>query len=414
MTTSDRREFLAQSVGALGGFALIPDSLELRGRFVPSRTLHLAVIGVGAWGREILTELARFDNVSVDAICDTDSRRRRRALRLTGDAKDFENWEQMLQEMKEVTGVVVATPTHLHKDITLAALAAKKDVYLEAPMASSLEDAEAIVRAGRASKSVLAVGHLGRSNPVYKLARSFYRSNSIETLVGMRAWAHRKHSMRVIVSDPERSKAMNWKLDESVSLGLLGEMSSHQLDTLAWFTGQHPRSVVAQGHTRLHDDGRRVPDTVNAQFTYKNRVQLAVDATLANSFDGTHEILCGTMGTIKLAQRFGWLFKEADAPIQGWEVYANRQQFHDERGITLIADATKLASQGKLEDGVGLPNTPLHYGLEAWMKSLDGKTPVACSADDAYGTTVATLAACTALKTGTPVDMEEASFEVPR
>jgi hypothetical protein len=50
------------------------------------------------------------------------------------------------------------------------------------------------------------------------------------------------------------------------------------------------------------------------------------------------------------------MFKEADAPTQGWEVYANRQQFHNDEGITLIAGATKLAEQGKLKEGVGLPH----------------------------------------------------------
>ena len=49
------------------------------------------------------------------------------------------------------------------------------------------------------------------------------------------------------------------------------------------------------------------------------------------------------MGTIKMAETFGWLFKEADAPTQGWEVYASREKFHSEEGITLIADASQNA-----------------------------------------------------------------------
>jgi hypothetical protein len=117
------------------------------------------------------------------------------------------------------------------------------------------------------------------------------------------------------------------------------------------------------------------------------------------------------MGSIKLAERFGWLFKEADAPIQGWEVYANRQQFHDEQGITLIADATKLASQGKLKEGIGLPFTPLYYGLEAFLKATAGE-PVACTADQAFQTLVATLAGRRAQISGDKVDIPEESYRV--
>ena len=47
------------------------------------------------------------------------------------------------------------------------------------------------------------------------------------------------------------------------------------------------------------------------------------------------------------------------------------QQFHDEQGITLIADATKLAAQGKLKEGIGLPHPELYYGLERGLVRAD-------------------------------------------
>ena len=71
-------------------------------------------------------------------------------------------------------------------------------------------------------------------------------------------------------------------------------------------------------------------------------------------------MFCGSNASIKLAWTAGWMFKEADAPTQGWEVYANRQQYFNDEGITLIADATKLASQGKLKEGIGLQNDSIY------------------------------------------------------
>jgi hypothetical protein len=91
------------------------------------------------------------------------------------------------------------------------------------------------------------------------------------------------------------------------------------------------------------------------RFEFEGGSLLDYNATLANSYEGMHELLRGKNASIKLAWTHGWMFKEADAPTQGWEVYANRQQFHNDEGITLIAGATKLAEQGKLKAGVGLP-----------------------------------------------------------
>jgi hypothetical protein len=117
------------------------------------------------------------------------------------------------------------------------------------------------------------------------------------------------------------------------------------------------------------------------------------------------------MGTFKLAWNAGWLFKEADAPTQGWEVYANREQFHNDQGITLIADATKLAAQNKLKEGVGLPESPLYYAVADFLKSaLEGK-PVVCSAQEGYRAGVVAIAAHKALESGAEQTIGEDAFK---
>jgi hypothetical protein len=105
------------------------------------------------------------------------------------------------------------------------------------------------------------------------------------------------------------------------------------------------------------------------------------------------------------------MFKEADAPTQGWEVYANRQQYHNDSGITLIADATKLAAQGKLTEGVGLPYTSLYYALADFVKAAsEGKAP-ACSASEAARSTVVGILANQAVKSGSEVAIDPALLE---
>lgn len=101
------------------------------------------------------------------------------------------------------------------------------------------------------------------------------------------------------------------------------------------------------------------------------------------------------------------MFKEADAPTQGWEVYANRQQFHNDEGITLIAEATKLASQGKLKEGVGLPHPSLYYALADFVRSITEGAPVVAGAEEGMRATLVGLAAQQAVLTGQTVEITQ-------
>lgn len=403
MSEMHRREFLMSAAGAMAALSLVPEALPAAPR-LSGAPLGVGVIGIGRQGRAILGELAKIDAVKVVAICDSDESRLEAGLRRAAGTEGVSDHRKLL-ERKDVEAVVIATPTHLHKQVALDAIAAGKHVYLEAPVAHTAEDCREIARAARGAKGVFAVGLEGRSNPVYKLARTFFRSDSVRDLISMRAQHHQKTSWRVPVSDPSREKAMNWRLDKAVSIGLPGELGTHQFDVIHWYVGEYPTSVRGSGSIRLHQDGREVADTVACDLAFANGAHLQYMATLANSFEGRHEVFHGSNASIKLAWSHGWMFKEADAPTQGWEVYANRQQFHSDEGITLIAEATKLASQGKLKEGVGLPHPSLYYALADFVRSVTEGAPVVVSAEEGLRATMVGLAAQRAVVTGETVEI---------
>ena len=119
------------------------------------------------------------------------------------------------------------------------------------------------------------------------------------------------------------------------------------------------------------------------------------------------------MGSVKMIGNLGWMFKEADAPTQGWEVDAVRQHFHKEEGITLIANATKLARQGKLEEGVGLEYPELYYGLADFLAGVvENKTETACPAQVGLEATVVGVKAHEAILTGSEIALKDEWFEV--
>lgn len=408
--TTDRRTFLGTTAAGLAGMSLLPvPSLAFGARRADAR---VAVIGIGRQGRDILGELGKFDDIQITAIADTDDRRLESGVRRTRGAQGFPSHEALLERPDLYDAVVVATPTQTHLEVAKAAIDAGVHVYCEAPLESTIDKARDLVRAARASGKVFQVGFDARSNPVYQLARTFFRSDSVRDLVNVYAQHHQKTTWRFPSNDPAREQALNWRLDKDVSTGLAGEWGSHQFDVVSWFTGRYPQTVRAYGSIRFHNDGREVDDTINCQFRYKSGVVLDYDATLANSYGQRFTTLFGTNAAIKLAQTHAWMFKEADAPTQGWEVYANRQQFFHDEGITLIAGATKLADQGKLREGVGLPNPPLYYALSDFLKSVTEGADVACSADEGYRSTVLGICANQAVVSGSEVEIGEDLLKV--
>jgi len=381
--SSTRREFLQTTGGAMAAMALWP-SLSAAGSLSLDAPFNVGLVGGGRQGRAILAELQKISHVNVAAICDIDESRLRSGLRRAKGAEGFSSLAEMMDKTKDLSAVFIATPTHLHREVAVEALAAGKHVYCEAPLASTIDDGRAIVQAARSSGTVFHTGMQGRTNPIYSLAYGFLRSGAIRDMVDYQAQHHHKTSWRTPASTPELEKLRNWRLDPELSIGLAGEFGTHQFDVVHWYTMRYPISVKGSGSVRLYKDGRTVPDTVQCDFTFDDESHLLYSATLANSFAGTYELFCGTMGAIKLAWSHGWLFKEADAPTQGWEVYANRQQFFNEEGITLIANATQLAAQGKLKEGIGLPDPPLFYAIEEFLRSVINGDPVKCSAGEGF------------------------------
>jgi len=407
MTTTDRRTFLKTTGQALAVVSMMP-ALSFGADLELKEELPVAIIGMGRQGRAIAGELHKIKGVKVTAICDVDPGRLRSGARRVAGAATYDDPDKLLGEAKDIVAVFIATPTHTHRPIFEAAVAAGKHVYCEAPLASTIDDCRAMASAARGAKTVCAAGLLGRSNPVYKLARTFFRSDSVRDLIAMRAQANEKTTWRSPAPDPAREKALNWRLDPEVSIGLAGEWGTHQFDVFHFYTKKYPTSVTARGSIRLHKDGREVADTIAAMIGFDDGSVLQYAATLGNSYEGTHEVFYGSNAAIKLAWTHGWMFKEADAPTQGWEVYANRQRFHNEEGITLIADATQLASQGKLESGVGLPNPPLYYGLADFLKSVTEGTRIVTTIDEGVRATIVGILTDQAVRTGETVTIDPA------
>ncbi len=379
--------------------------------------VNCALIGFGEWGRTIASTLADIPEANLMAICDNYPIMLRRAQRAYPEASRHEDYNEVLTN-PDVQAVIIATPTHLHREVTLAALEAGKNVYLEAPMASSIEDARAIALAGKNAEEagqIFQVGLLYRSEPQYRSVFGFIRSGALGRPIMARAQWHTKSSWRRLSPNRDREIAQNWRLNAETSSGLIGEVGMQQLEAAAWFLNERPASVTGFGSIMFWDDGRTVPDTIQAVFEMPSGVRLFYDATIASSFDAAYEIYHGSASTIMLRDgNKAWMFKEVDAPILGWEVYARKDRFFKEEGIALVANATQLDAQGA-DPAADDPNakSPLWYALKEFMDNhAFGPYPPQADYQKGFTSTVIGIKSNEAIMNNTKVTFEDALFDL--
>lgn len=411
---SSRRRFLQMTAAGATTWTLVRSSRPSAA--IEGPAVGCAVIGLGLRGREILKHLETIDAASVKAYCDVYPPYLRRGARMAPDAFGYEDYRKLLQERADVEAVVVATPTHLHRDVAIACLQAGKHVYCEAPMASTVEDASAIAREAKGSSKVFAVGLQNRYNPVYAHAGKFLKAQAVGRPVSEEGHWFENNSWRRAVGRPEFEKALNWKLDPEVSLGLPGEAGVHAFDNFLRFQTHRPTAVSAFGSLRKWRDGRTLPDTVVCVFEFADGYLARFEATLANSFRQRYYLMSGVEGTILLKDIRAWWFKEADAKVLGWEVYARREKIGDEEGIVLLANATKLTEQGLLPsrnaEEADVDEDPLYLSLSSFLASCRQGEPAECGYKEGYQSAVMAYWANRALSERRRLEIDPDVFEI--
>jgi predicted dehydrogenase len=371
----------------------------------PPTPVTCAVIGLGDQGREIIKALAQLPGAEVKMVCDSYEAIHKRALERAPKATAVTDFRKVLDD-KSIQAVWISTPTHQHKDLVLAALQAGKHVYCEAPLAHTVDDAKAIaLAAARAPKQVFQAGLQRRVNPLEHHVHGFFRTGVLSKLSMARASYSKKTSWKRPAATPERQAQLDWRLDKAVSTGLMGEVAIHQLDLASYFLRQTPVSVQGFGGVLAWQDGRQVPDTVQAIVEYANGFRLLYGATLGNSFQASAEVFQGSDAAIMLTNDRAWMFKESDAPNLGWEVYATKENIVNETGIALVANATKLLDEGldPSENRDAYTKGPLFYACETFLEAVRGKAKPGAGAKEGYEATVVAIKANEAILTGNKV-----------
>jgi len=325
-----RRSFLGSSAAAA---LAAPFAARAAGA---NDKIAVGMIGIGIRGSQLLERLyaRNKETATVSAICDAYtgnlSKAAARVETLGGNTpKRYADYRELLQD-KSIDAVIIATPEHRHAAMLIDALEAGKHVYIEKPLAHTIEEGEKILRAAENSKQVVQVGTQNRSNSLYVKAkemvaagmigevhytRAFWYRNSLDDAPAWRyaipADANEQNTdwPGFLGSAPKRPfskpRFFQWRLYWDYSGGIATDLLVHQTDITQFVLGKPaPLSCMASGAIlRWTQDDREVPDTFSAIFEYPGGFHVNYSCYFGNDHYGYGEQFMGNEGTIEVLNR---------------------------------------------------------------------------------------------------------------
>jgi len=207
----------------------------------------VGVIGVGYIGEIHARVCSELLMSKLIAVADIDERRAQEAAGKYGAGKWYRDYRDMLRD-PEIDAVIIATPDHLHMEPVVAACEAGKDILLEKPIASNLQDAKTIVEAARKANVKLMVGYTCRFDPNY----AWTKKTIDEGQIGKPLMVYcRRHAS---ITEARRLAGRVW-----VALYL----SVHDIDQILWYLNDKPRRVYAEAAKGKVYEELGVPDAVS-------------------------------------------------------------------------------------------------------------------------------------------------------
>jgi len=177
-TTLSRREFMG-AAGAAAGLLIVPRYvLAASGETPPSDKLNIASIGVCGMGGGDVHDVSKGNNMV--AMCDVDQNRAAGSFKNFPDARKFKDFRKMFDEMeKKIDAVTVSTPDHFHAVAAIAAIKRKKHVYCQKPLAHSVGEVRALMKAAKENNVVTQLGNQGHSFESCRLLVEWVRGGVI-------------------------------------------------------------------------------------------------------------------------------------------------------------------------------------------------------------------------------------------
>lgn len=391
-----RREFLTKTGMLTAGVSLSVNQLSAKSynRVIGANDkIRMGFIGIGNRGTQLLQIFMAQPDVEIVALCDIYEPYLQRdrskvdprfikvmpgQVPVMGEVfknkvERYSDYRKLL-ENKNIDAVCIATPDHWHAIMTIDAIKAGKDVYIEKPLSRTIHEGRAMVNAGKASKQIVTVGLNRRGAPTFqKLAKEIPQGK-----IGKVTFANACHVGNMAPVGIGKMKPENppQGLDWNAWLGprayrpyqyniapymfrwwgdycnQLCNQGVHYLDLIRWMLNEEaPVSVNAMGGKYAVDDDRTIPDTLQVTYEFPSGSIATVNVLEGSSGSfvpyGFIEIR-GTKGTLHTEENDYKITPTSPGQFQDWKRLMEPEVYKLGGTDRLLADNSYLNSTANL------------------------------------------------------------------
>ena len=213
-----------------------------------SKKLRLGVIGTCTRGQ--LSDLAHRPNEGIEVVAgaepvsrNAESFKKRHLDKFNHEVKVYPDYRQMIEE-EGLDGVFVTAPDFLHEEMACFCLEHKVPVYLEKPIAISIEGADRILRTAKENRTRLMLGHNMRYMDFTIKMRELVQSGIIGDVKAI--WC------RHFVSYGGDAYFQDWHADRTKTCSLLLQKGAHDIDIIHWIAGSYTKRVNGIGSMAVY------------------------------------------------------------------------------------------------------------------------------------------------------------------
>jgi predicted dehydrogenase len=293
--SSTRRHFLQSTTAA--GIAAPLLSAQAARQVSANDQIQIALLGAGGMGSGDVESALKQPGVKIVAAADVyDGRLERAKERWGKDLFTTRDYREVLAR-PDIDAVIVGTPDHWHGQISIDAMNAGKDVYVEKPMVQHVEDGKRVVEAYKKTGRILQVGSQRVSSIVYQKAKDLIAAGAIGQINMIEAWWDRNSAVgawqysippdatpdridwdRFLGSAPKRPfepiRLFRWRNYRDYGTGVAGDLFVHLFSGMHYIMGSSgPSRIFSTGGLRYWKDGRDVPDVMLGIYDYPETKQ---------------------------------------------------------------------------------------------------------------------------------------------
>ena len=285
-----RRQFMAGSAMAAGSLILSSCTRPVL-RQAANDEIRVAIVGVGGQGGShldtYLSKEMKDLNVRLVAVCDADQKHVDAAVAKAEKAGVKAVGVQDMRkvfDMKDVDAVVTATPNHWHSLVSIWAVQAGKDVYVEKPLSHDIFEGRKVAEAAAKSKKIVFVGTQSRSDPSLAEAIKWLQAGNLGKIVRVRGFCYKPRASigkttgeqplppgldydlwcGPAPKDPLRRKKLHydWHWFWATGNADIGNQGIHQMDISRWAAGAtQVKRAMGFGGRFGYDDDAETPNT---------------------------------------------------------------------------------------------------------------------------------------------------------